>query len=180
MSIEVEIKAWVRNAAHVDAKLREVCRPLREYLKEDVYFRGPGLDGKHRDVRIRHDDEEAICTFKDKSLRNGLEVNDETEFIVSDAEGLRKLLLALGCEEFLRKVKRGRAYSYENLTVEVSDVEGLGRFIEVERILPDREEVAETEKEIRKFLHTVGIENGDIEPRPYLVMLGALRNEEQV
>jgi adenylate cyclase class 2 len=173
MALEVEIKAWVRRGEETRSKIEERCRFEKEYVKEDVYFRGPRINEKERDIRVRRENDRWICTYKNKSLRNGLEMNDEREFILSDGKVLMDLLEMLGCRVFLCKVKRGKAYTYRDLTVELSDVEGLGCFVEVERVVEDPypELIERLEAEIRQFLADIGIPATDIEERPYMVML---------
>ncbi len=74
---------------------------------------------------------------------------------------------------FLRKTKKGKSYSFEGLTVEVSDVPPLGLFVEAECLLenPAPDDVAGAEKRIRRFLAGIGIEDADIESRTYAEML---------
>jgi adenylate cyclase class 2 len=71
------------------------------------------------------------------------------------------------------KRKQGRAFSQEGITAELSEVPGLGWFIELE-ILADnsREEtVTEAKKRLHCFLSGLGIEKEAIESRYYTEML---------
>ena len=169
----MEIKAWVRRPGITLALIDRLCVFRKEYLKEDVYFRTPEMDIGRRDLRVRRENETWICTRKEKTIRDGLEVNDEREFTLSDGPSLMELLEGLGCREFFRKTKKGRSYSYGDLTVEVSEVAGLGLFVEVEKVADSAspEEIARTEEEIRRFLAEAGVLPEDIESRSYAVML---------
>jgi predicted adenylyl cyclase CyaB len=84
-----------------------------------------------------------------------------------------ELLEKLGCAKGIRKVKKGKRYSCRGLTVEVSDVESLGLFVEAEKVLDTASEndLAVWEKTIRQFLADIGVMDEDIESRPYSFML---------
>lgn len=97
-----------------------------------------------QDFRIRIDDGSAMCTFKDRTLSNGMEVNREVEFALTDVEAFLELVKRLGCRLFSCKVKDGKRYHHDRcdgttLTVELSLIEGLGVFLEVERVVDDSE-----------------------------------------
>ncbi len=195
MATEIEIKAWVREPAAVEAALERLCSFERGYVKKDIYLHGPGGRPEEswahwnreatgvppaapRDFRLRLEEETATCTFKDRSLDGGIEVNREVEFTVSDGRLFLELAARLGCSVFSCKVKSGRRYAFtgrRNLVAELSHIAGLGDFIEVECVLesdsPAREVTEETYAEIRGFLGRVGIDSDDIESRPYAKLL---------
>ncbi len=183
MQLEIEMKAWVHNPAMVTTRLQELGAIfIRHYHKEDCYYRTAAPPGQS--VRIRVDDQEALVTFKDRQLINGLEVNDEHEFTVSDATIMAELLERLGAGLYVKKVKTGSAWRLGDLLVEISEIQGLGLFIELERIVevPDfgsttdreilrQEKSRETESMIRQTLAQLAITEADIEFRPYTAML---------
>jgi adenylate cyclase class 2 len=183
MALEIEIKAWIRRPEVTRRLIEERCVFRKNYLKEDIYFSAPegsafaggkaaGKTGEP-DLRIRSENGEWICTHKEKTIRNGLEVNEENEFTLSDGPLLGRLLEKLGCRENLRKVKQGKSYSCRGLNVEVSDVRGLGLFVEAEKVLEQAapEDLDRWEKTIREFLAEIGVRDEDIESRPYSLML---------
>jgi adenylate cyclase class 2 len=179
MSIEIEMKAWVRRPEETRGLIEKLCVFETEYVKEDAYFQPPegspfartGAGGP--DLRVRCENGQWFCTYKKKSVKNALEVNEENEFTLSDGRLFMDLLEKLGCERGIRKVKRGRRYACQGLTVEISDVRGLGLFVEAEKLLEEArpEDVSAWEKRIRQFLAGIGIRAGDIESRPYSFML---------
>jgi adenylate cyclase class 2 len=173
MPVEVEIKAWVRKEEETRSRIERLCLFVKDYIKEDLYFRGPRINEVERDLRVRRENDRWICTYKNKTLRRGLEINDEREFSLSDGKAFMDLLEMLGCKIFLRKIKRGRGYSRGDLTVELSEVEGLGLFVEVERVVenPSPALIGEIETAIRSLLDEIGVPETDIEDRPYMVML---------
>lgn len=167
---EIEMKAWLRRPDEALPRIRTLCAPLGEHVKEDIYFRPPGGG---RNIRLRRQDGRWVCTRKTRNLRDGLEVNDETEFEVSDGTAMAELLEDLGCRVYLRKTKTGSAFRRGDLTVEVSRVPPLGSFVEVECLLsePRPGDEAAAEEKIRGFLADIGVREGEIEPRSYTQML---------
>jgi len=133
-----------------------------------------------RDFRLRIEEGGATCTFKDRRLDRGVEVNREVEFSVSDAPAFLELARRIGCAVFSCKVKRGRRYRYERdaryaerlpLVIEMSAIAGLGVFIEVECVVNDPALREAAAREIRLFAANAGIGEDDIEPTPYAKLL---------
>ena len=187
MAVEIEIKAWIRRPRETRALVEKLCVFEKDYVKADAYFIAPAesplsarAEGRRTTLRVRSENGEWVCTWKEKTLKNALEVNEENEFCVSDGPLLMELLEKLGCLRSLRKVKRGRRYSCRGICVELSEVEGLGLFVEAEKVLeaasPD--DIALWEKTLRAFLADIGIRDCDIEERPYSVLLGERRGGE--
>ena len=176
MATEIEIKAWVANPEAVRRQLNQICTYLRDYRKEDAYFTAPAATAPGlppQDFRIRRDDGKAICTYKDRSITRGMEVNREVEFDVSDPEAFEELARRVGCTLFARKRKEGSVYRCGGLHAELSLVHGLGYFIEIEKVTEDEGSVVEeqAEGEIRGLLLQLGVREENIEERPYTVML---------
>lgn len=176
MKTEVEMKAWVDDPARLRRVLDERCEFQREFVKEDIYFRGLSIgDLPGQELRVRRDDGVGVCTFKDRSVVDGLEINQEHEFPIADPETFVTLVDRLGARVFVEKRKQGRAYRYGELTVELHEVAGLGHFVEVEAILDDAvpERIEASRRSIADFLSSVGVSAARIESRPYTAMLKA-------
>lgn len=187
MAFEIELKAWVDEREAVERRIGEIARFTADFEKQDVYWfqvsqqasgDGVPLSG----VRIRRETargrEQApksltLVTYKTKELRGGIEVNDEKEFSVSHADAFEELLRRLGFKPGIAKNKRGRSWKYGGLTVELSDVERLGCFIELEIMAgDDRPETIEAAKNsLYDFLTRAGVSKERIEPRYYNEML---------
>ncbi len=174
MATEVEMKAWIDDPEALHRHLRDSCREIRSFFKSDTYFVAPtppgdGSGAAPQEFRIRNDDGKLVCTFKEKEIVDGMETNREVEFAVSDEGAFSELAEKIGCRVFVRKQKRGTLYSCEGLGVEVSEVAGLGTFLEVEKVIEDDdpEAVAGAQSRIRAFFAALGIPQDRIEPRPY-------------
>ena len=177
MAFEVELKAWVSEPDRLRERLDRRYSFVREYVKEDVYFarNTHGSDGRG-DVRLRRDGTRSICTFKDKRIENGVEFNDEHEFDVSDGHAFRELLHRLGCRERIQKTKIGRQYAVGDTVVELSELVGLGWFVEIEHVLADDAESQTAERRVRAVLSELEIPVSAIESRTYTEMLEQLKD----
>jgi adenylate cyclase class 2 len=114
-----------------------------------------------------------VVNFKRKEVRDGMEVNDEREFSVSDAEVFAELLKRLGLEPWIRKRKIGEAWNLDGITAELSLVVGLGRFIELE-ILADSDDgatVAAARARLLDAVDRLGVDRSRIEGRYYTELL---------
>lgn len=174
MTTEVEIKAWVDDPQALRQLLAEHYHHERSYLKEDVYYRLPG--GKGIEFRLRVEEKASMVTAKRKSLKDGVEVNEEMEFHVSDAAEFERFAGYLGATVFARKRKSGDRYDASGTTIELSHVDRLGHFVEIERLVDDADSgrIRAAEREVRSLLGELGIPEEKVEPRYYTAMLAEL------
>ena len=175
MSYEIEVKAWVSDPAGLEEQLQERGTFLRHFEKNDVYFEGEATyGGQPLTVRIREDGEKSLCTFKERQILDGVEHNREWEFTIGDPLAMETLLLRLGLPEFVRKRKTGVAYHLEDLLVELSEVEGLGHFVEIEILVDSSAEEAvqvRAKQRVRETLTSLGIPESAIESKQYTKLL---------
>ena len=159
MAVEVEIKARIDKFPQIDKRVADICEYLGETVKEDTYYSLPTVLNGSQTLRIRTEGNSATVTFKNKSLREKGEVNEETEFLISDPAAFLKFLDLLGSREFLKKRKTGTRYASGRLTVELLTIDTLGRFIEVEKLINSSEqnEISKALEEIKAFLSELGI-----------------------
>ncbi|MDR1352112.1 MAG: class IV adenylate cyclase [Treponema sp.] len=187
MAVEIELKAWADNPGAVREKLDALARFNGEFLKEDTYWK-PEESGNmpaglpFSGVRIRKERGKdaggkafnaVTVTYKSKEMREGLEVNDEREFSVSDAEPFEELLRRLGLKPAISKRKSGFSWDYDGITAELAEVAGLGWFAELEVLSDnsDPETVGIARRRLLGLLSRLGIGEGRIEARYYTEML---------
>ena len=166
--VEVEIKARISDKDSLLETIGKKYRFVREYRKHDTYFLCRTAEGV-RNIRIRRDDSGCLITFKRKSVTDGIEVNDEWETGVKDFETARSLLEYLGCEYHYEKTKNGYLHTDGTVSIELSEVNDLGWFLELE-YMADRTEqgsIQKGEAAVRVVLADLGISERDIEPRYY-------------
>jgi adenylate cyclase class 2 len=188
MPIEIELKAAVEDHPALKERLSLLAPPLFSFEKEDCYWTaGDGRASLLRSgVRLRREriaypagetGEKALVTYKIKEVRQGIEINDEREFAVSDAAGFEDLLQRLGLEPGTRKHKQGWAWVFGPVHAELCEVSGprrsLGWFLELE-ILADNAEaptVAAARQRLLDLLDRIGVPRNRIESRYYSELL---------
>lgn len=194
MAVEIELKAHVENPEAMKAaiSLLTSCLPL-SFEKDDCYWVAVSAGLPKSGVRLRREsarypngrtEEKVLVTYKSKEVRQGIEINDEREFTVSDADVFTELLKRLGLEPGVRKHKQGWAWTYGNIHAELAEVSGntrsdlpirnLGWFLELEILADDAgaETVAAARGELLGLLERLKVGKECIEERYYAEMLG--------
>jgi predicted adenylyl cyclase CyaB len=203
MAIEIELKVRLDDYAPIKERLSLVGDYCRSYKKSDSYWlpARPAANGiaamslPATGVRVRRESgidadgaahESVLATYKTKEISDGIEVNHECEFTVSDAGLFEELLSRLGLRNSVRKEKEGWAWTIPSQTAgqspilaELSLVTGLGWFLEIEIMAAD--DRAQTVKESRgrlfALLEKLDIPAEWIETRPYTVMLADAKSK---
>ena len=174
MAFEIEMKAWVDDPEKLERRLYETAEYQSSFHKRDRYYRYPeGAPVQGKTIRLRTDGDTVFVTTKDKSVVNGMEENREIEFTVSDYHAIEILLSRLGCSPFVEKVKKGKRFSKDDLILELCEVESLGWFIEIEKIIPenDTDQVRKARTEVEEMFRSLGIGKEKIETRYYTDLL---------
>ena len=192
MAVEIELKARLDDFEPVKERLSAMGTYCRAYTKSDTYWLPASSNAGQpaatipSGVRVRRDrgvnaDGSAygsiLVTYKTKEIYDGIEVNDECEFTVSDAAPFEELLRRLGLREAIRKEKQGWAWLFEEpvpILAELSSVAGLGWFLEIEIQAVNGSPQAvidESRRRLLALLEKLKIPAEQIEPRPYTLML---------
>ena len=135
---------------------------LREEIQEDVYFSVP-LPELLRVRRISNLGR-AFLTYKRIVDPGRNEEFDELEVEVSDFDTTVEILKRLGYEEDVVVRKRRLVYRLGDVTFELSEVEGLGGFLDIEVISDD---VEGAKRMIWEVAEKLGLTENDVEPRLY-------------
>jgi adenylate cyclase class 2 len=185
MNIEIELKAWSDEPERSRARIEQIAGKGHPFNKNDTYWRFPaGREppswGLGSGVRIRREEQgvgeaeptSRVC-FKVKEKRDGIEVNDEREFAISDGETFEELLRRMGLERDISKRKQGWAWVHGGITLELAEIEGLGWFAELEIIADnDRMETIQAARgRLLALLGKIGLGEDKIESRYYTEML---------
>ncbi|MDR2468302.1 MAG: CYTH domain-containing protein [Spirochaetaceae bacterium] len=191
MVYEIELKAWATDHETLRQALLKHAQFECEYVKEDTYYLpGPKAGGnvpasgvRLRRETVRYSDGDAatmLLTYKSKERREEIEINSEHEYAITGDENIpviEALFMLMGLERAYTKTKRGFAFRHGDITAELSLVEGLGWFIELE-ILRDNDAAATLEAaraSLKTLLHTLGIAEENIETRYYSELLNTIR-----
>ena len=181
MATEIELKAWIDDPDKTRSRIDSLAQSEGSYEKFDAYWRWKGDTPKNLPLgsgvrvrkEIRHGKSMGIITFKNKEVREGIEINDEREFEVSDSSVFEELLKRLGLVPWVEKHKTGHSWRADRITVELSLVEKLGWFVELEILSDQRdsESVDKARTELLTLLDRLGIGRDRLEERYYIEML---------
>jgi adenylate cyclase class 2 len=179
--MEIEIKAKLVDKDAVMAKLQALGCEFSPVKTQDdmVWVENMGdmatfLANKVF-LRIRiQNGEKVIMTAKQSktNLEGGAEnlVKREHEVVVDSAEEARGILAMLGLKEAVRAVKKRQTAEHNGYEICIDDVEGLGAFIELEKIA-DEKDAAQIQKEMSDFLQSLGVSPEDQVHKGYDILM---------
>ncbi len=176
---EVEVKARLRDEAQVIQKLLALDVSLSKPMtQKDIVFFPKGLAFEDRHdalaLRIRDQDGRYIFTYKKPDKNNLDKIEYETD--ITDPAAMEKICLALDLEEIVRINKSRRKANHGGYEICLDEVEGLGSFIEVEKMTEDGDS-EQIQAELFAFLKTLGVTKEDQVFEGYDVMLYKLQNK---
>lgn len=127
-------------------------------VQDDTIFGPPGYDVRTLDpevflLRIRETAEHVVLNAKSKGAYG---VAREYETIVGDAEQARRIVEATGFVELLRFRKERSQRVVDGDTLCMDRVEGLGCFVELERLIPEDEDADTVSPELEAKLDSLG------------------------
>ena len=186
MATEIELKARVQDSETIKLLLEEKAKYDGAFEKEDIYWffdEKPGQKPLKLRIRsekrsLRNGSSELLCfaTYKNKKVIDGIEINEENEFEVNPRSEFEAFIKQMGFKPGISKKKKGWAFSLEGINIELSDVEGLGWFVELEIVADNNrpETITESKKQLLNFLSGLDIKKEAIESRHYIDMLKEL------
>ena len=186
MNIEVEVKTRldVPDIKELRAVLLKSGATLRTVVtEEDVYFNSPSVDFAVTDeaLRIRktldadETDENdgitgAVLTYKGPKIhadsKSRREIN--IEIIPGTMESMMELFTLLGFRKAGTVRKRREMFSFRGFDVLLDRIDGLGDFLEIERIVPDDGDIDGLVAEMKCLIPTLN--NNKWITRSYLEM----------
>lgn len=175
---EVEIKANVADIKSLIDFLHNNAKYKKKFFKRDIYY-AKSNDIKSRNVQIddclrlrSQNGKYTFCT-KSREMIESVEVNTEREMVFSKKRSkdiIKFLTSILGYAEYVKKLKKGKAFLYKDTLIEVSFIKGLGDFVEIEMI-DSKLGVNEQIMHIKSVLSDINIKESDIEITPYITLL---------
>jgi len=160
---EIEVKAKVKNSDFIINKLKELgCELSEPIIQKDKIFMEKNEDFMNvrpeRNVfRIREQNGIFILTLK-KAQSNELDCI-ERETIVENVKQTEDILNYLGYKVFVNVNKTRRKSKYNEYEICLDEVEGLGTFIEVEKM--SKESALKVQEELLQFLLQLGVSKED-------------------
>lgn len=193
---EIELKAHVQDRKKTIKNLEKFASFYAAVEKYDSYYENL-INGKTIKVRIRKEipfstkelenspkvsaGKSVIFTYKQKEMHSetgvAIEVNNEHEAYLSDAEPLESFLKDTGFSLSLTKHKTVLSWQFDGILLELCNVERLGDFIEIEVLTEtnDSHQVEQAQARLRKLLSKCEIPEDKIEKRYYSQMLEELK-----
>lgn len=175
---EIEIKARIADKQKLIVALKEAGVTLGMPKKQhDIVFCKPGQQDYEPGsvwLRIRtEDNKKVIWTLKRDTGRKLDSIEHEVE--VSDAETLEKMLHELGLVLYSDLTKTRQKGRVGEIEICVDVVNGLGTYIEAEKMCADDADYNTVAAELWEFLGRLGVTKSDQETLGYDVLLKANR-----
>ncbi len=162
--IEVEIRAKINNKSEVQSKLKEIGAILEKSVQQEdrIFGHEMFLDENKMIVegglsaRIRQVDQSVWLEFKEISRNKGAGVEIKAD-LDNMEEGLR-FFEKLGFKEAFAVVKQREIYEFEQFEICLDQVDKLGDFVEIEKMVADSSEIEEVKKQCLELLQKIAPE----------------------
>lgn len=176
--IEVEVKAHApEDQDALVKKLDEIgAKRVGEEYQEDIYFNAPHRDFAQTDeaLRIRKvqqgDAEDLFITYKGAKMDDVSKTRKEVEVGIEDSAKVADIFQSLSFRPVATVRKKRTIYSLNDLVITLDQVQGVGKFVEIEKELEEGEDTKEALDKIFTTYSQLGIEEG-FERRSYLELM---------
>lgn len=157
-------------ATRLSAFLEGAAALDRVEVQDNVHFSERGVGRGGMDLRLRTVSGQRELTLKGPRLDSGpSKIRDELTVMVSG--DIEAMLAALGYERSVSYRKRTAVYAFRRAIVSVDEVDGLGRFCEVEA--PDDEVIDDA-------VRALGLDPATLEARGYARLVkDAVRSDQR-
>ena len=180
---EVEVKARLGDRNAVIKKLKSLdCKFGKELHQIDHIFIEGGISFPPPIgtpvLRVRKQGK--IYFFTLKISQNNRTDSIEREMEISEGEKMIEILKLLKWQETVLVDKRRVKTKYKNMEIVLDNVQGLGEFIEAERIVKNHNhaERIKIQEELYSFLETIGVAKEDhVRDGKYDIMLFEIKNK---
>ncbi len=172
---EVEVKYRVQSIELIRPGLEALgARYIETRIEEDVYFNSPMRNFAETDEALRlrrHSDGTVVLTYKGPRLGGKGKTREEINVVVGDFNAMYEILRKLGFVEVARVVKKREVYVYENFTISLDKVEGLGDFVEIETVVTSEDLIGRGIEEVLSLGDRLGLSRDWIERKTYLELM---------
>jgi len=173
---EIEIKVRVKDVNELISKLQtaglELSQPVVQH--DDVFSRGDkvGSNGSVF-IRVRRETRNGKATnsFTLKRMVDGHGDKIEFETEITNPNAMLGAIYELGLEPYVTVKKSRRTAKADDYEICLDDVEGLGSFIEIEKIVDNSANHEEVMNELWQFAEKLGLSWSDCIDSGYDVML---------
>ncbi len=164
--VEIEVKAYFHGSYAELLKQLETlgAQKEKELMQSDTIFLPTGmLYGELIPgmpvMRIRDQNGQFIFGMKQKPKNESIGIEHET--IVENAAELIKILAAIGFSPALQVKKKRHEYHLDQITICADEVDGLGVFVEVEKLVDNESGTDNELANLWHFLSTLGVKEED-------------------
>lgn len=180
--MEAECKYRIENLERTRQALTDLnAKFIRNEVHRDTYLRHPSRDFRMTDeaLRIREVDGRPFITYKGPRLDGPIKIRPEIELplVAQTVDDWLKIWTNLGFTIALTVEKKRSVYEHSfqgaPIIITLDEVDELGKFVEIERIIHSQSEVLQAEQDIQSIAVLLGLNH--VEPRSYLGMLLAKR-----
>lgn len=165
---EIEVEVAFDNTKEEVMKVLSKYEFVGEKEIIDIYYYDPERDNLKPEsdlrlsetFRLRKKDNKCLITYKKQHFEGKLWVySDEYETEVKDYETVKTIISMLGLIPLITVHNKRRIYKYKDFEIELEDVEGLGCFIEVEKLSNSEKDEMIIKEEIRDFIRSLKLKN---------------------
>ena len=159
---EIEVKAKITNIESLNERLTNLgCQFGSSLIQEDIIFLPIGVEFSEivkgtPVVRVRNSNNIITLTLKKRVISENELIKLEKEVIVSDKQMVIEVVEQMGFHEVVRVEKTRIECKYEEMTICIDNIVGLGHFIEVEK-LSENEKDEKIQDYLFNFLQSLGI-----------------------
>ncbi len=171
--IDVEIKARYEDHSRVRNILKKNNALFGgEERQIDVYFNSPR--GR---LKLRIGTEESFLVYYIRDNIKGIKPSEYFLYKTNESNKLEELLrIALG--ELVTVEKNREVYFIDNIKFNIDDVKGLGKFIEIEAITNNPDEIEHMDEIVRSYVKLFEIKESDIQSHSYSDLLLEKKKEK--
>lgn len=164
--MEIEIKCYCDDDEIIRSRLSDIgARFIEKRIERDIYFNHPSRNFGETDeaLRLRTVNDKCRITYKGPKVSKTTKARVEHETEAVDFDSIRNILLSLGFSESGIIEKERDVFSLSGMEITIDYVDGLGTFVEIEKIGELKDEI---EKELFDTAAKLGLTK--FERRSYL------------
>lgn len=174
--IETEVKVKVENFILVRERLKFLgFNKVRLVHETDIYYNHPvrNFSQTHEILRIRKSITNTI-TYKGPVFSRQTKTRVEHNCDVDDPELMRKILHSLGFKQWKTIIKTREIWKSNDARVNLDYVDSLGRFVEVEIISTNHQNIAGIEERLFLMVKQLGLNISDITRKSYIKLINEM------
>lgn len=183
---EIEVKAKIKNREELLKRLSDMGLVFenqkhqhdRVYFPNGVEFTGANIIGQNiLRIRTEEKDGQKKSMFALKYSASAALDKIEKEFEITDTNQMHEVILMLGHYLFIEIKKHRMTGKYKDYEICIDEVEDLGSFIEVEKIVEENIDATPILLELDTFLSGLDIDPADKTIHGYDILMGNLKRK---